>query len=97
MAHHNYGAPLLTIFFFFPKILMAHHNHGAPLLTNFLFLFKKILMAHRNHGAPLLIFFLFSKNTNGAPWHSAPLLVLTSNGAPVTPCATTIIFLLQNY
>jgi hypothetical protein len=34
MAHHNHGAPLLTIFFiFFAKLVMAHHVTGASLVT----------------------------------------------------------------
>ena len=46
-------------------------------------------MAHLPESAPLMLFFyyifysLFCKTTNGALFHSAPLLVLTSNGAPV--------------
>ena len=42
----------------------------------------QILMAHHIHGAPLLTIFFF-KTSNGATGDSAPLLVLTSNGAPV--------------
>ena len=87
MAHHVCGPPLLYS--------SGAPDTGAPLVSS-------LLMAHQTHGAPLLanfIIFYFSKTINGAPGHSAPLLVLTSNGAPVTPCATTIIFcfFLQNY
>ena len=33
-----------------------------------------------------------SKHTNGASRHSAPLLVVTSNGAPAGKCATNVVF-----
>ena len=33
-----------------------------------------------------------AKVTNGASRQSAPLLVLTSNGAPAIECATTVFF-----
>ena len=35
-----------------------------------------------------------SKHTNGASTGGAPLLVVTSNGAPARRCATNVIFLL---
>ena len=74
--------------------LMAHQTSGAPLLyTNGAPfgdapLVWKTLMAHQAHGAPLVTIF-FSKHTNGASWHDAPLLLFflfffckTTNGAP---------------
>ena len=72
MAHQKQGAPLVLIFFsIFPYILMAHQVDNAPLLVL------------TSNGAPgrecaiTVIFFLFffCKTTNGAPFHSAPLLV----------------------
>ena len=66
---------------------MAHHVCGAPPHTSAP-LVSSLLMAHQTHGAQLLASF-FSKTINGAPGHSAPLLVLTSNGAPHARCATT--------
>ena len=56
----------------------------------------KLLMAHLAHGAPLVPIFFelvrLSKHTNGASRHSAPLLVVTSNGAPAGKCATNVVF-----
>ena len=79
--------------------LMAHQRSGAPLLyTNGAPcgdapLVWKTLMAHQAQGAPqVTIFFHFSKHTNGASGQSAPLVVLTSNGAPAAECATTVFF-----
>ena len=85
--------------------LMAHQTSGAPLVyTNGARpsdtpLVLKLLMAHPAHGAPLVPKNFFelvrlSKHTNGASRHSAPLLVVTSNGAPSRRCATNVIFLL---
>ena len=94
MAHQTSGAPLV-------------YTNGAPPFDTTLEL--KLLMAHLAQGAPLVskIFFelvRLSKHTNGASRHSAPLLVVTSNGAPVGKCATNVVFLLyflfiflQNY
>ena len=86
MAHHGSSAPLL-------------YTNGAP--VGDAPLVWKTLMAHQKQGAPLvLIFFHFSIHTNGASGRSAPLLVLTSNGAPSRQCAITVnVFysFLQNY
>lgn len=79
---------------------MAHRGTSAPLLyTNGAPVGDapsvwKTLMAHQRHGAPLLlIFFHFSIHTNGASGRSAPLLVLTSNGARGRSCAIIVFFL----
>ena len=94
--------------------LMAHQTSGAPLVyTNGAPpsdapLVLKLLMAHLAHGAPLVSIFFelvrLSKHTNGASIESAPLLVVTSNGAPVRKWATNVVFIiiflflfLQNY
>src|SRR3954466_15660151 len=94
--------------------LMAHQIRGAPLVyTNGAPpsgtpLVLKPLMTHLAQGAPLVSIFFelvrLSKHTNGASRQSAPLLVVTSNGAPVGKCATNVVFLLyflflflQNY
>ena len=93
MAHQTSGAPLV-------------YTNGAPPSDTPLEL--KLLMAHLAQGAPLVSIFFelvrLSKHTNGASRHSAPLLVVTSNGAPVGKCATNVVFLLyflflflQNY
>ena len=86
MAHQGSSAPLL-------------YTNGAP--VGDAPLVWKTLMAHQTKGAPLvIIFFHFYIHTNGASDRSAPLLVLTSNGAPATECASTVFFLfffLQNY
>ena len=85
--------------------LMAHQTSGAPLVyTNGAPpsdapLVLKLLMAHPADGAPLVPNFFFelvrlSKHTNGACTGGAPLLVVTSNGAPARRCATNVIFLL---
>ena len=79
MAHQVSSAPLL-------------YTNGAP--VGDAPLVWKTLMVHETLGAPLvLIFFHFSIHTNGASGRSAPLLVLTSNGAPGRQCAITVIFL----
>ena len=80
--------------------LMAHQTSGAPPFDVPLEL--KLLMAHLAHGAPLVLKKIFelvrmSKHTNGASIGSAPLLVVTSNGAPVGKCATNVVFLLYFY
>ena len=73
---------------------MANHGSSAPLLyTNGAPvgdapLVWKTLMAPVGD-APLLIFH-FSIHTNGASVRSAPLLVLSSNGAPSRQCAITV-------
>ena len=88
MAHQGSSAPLL-------------YTNGAP--VGDAPLVWKTLMAHQKQGAPLvLIFFHFSIHTNAHQVDNAPLLVLTSNGAPGRECAITIIFFLfffflQNY
>ena len=89
MAHQTSGAPLV-------------YTNGAPPSDAPLEL--KLLMAHLAHGAPLVSIFFelvrLSKHTNGASIGSAPLLVVTSNGAPARECATNVVFLflfLQNY
>ena len=83
---------------------MAHQGSSAPLLyTNGapvgdVPLVWKTLMAHQKTGAPLVIHFYI--HTNGASYQSAPLLVLTSNGAPDMERASTeffLFFFLQNY
>ena len=84
---------------------MTHQGSNVPLLyTNGapvgdVPLVWKTLMAHQKTGAPLVIHFYI--HTNGASYRSAPLLVLTSNGAPDQECASTefffILFFLQNY
>ena len=85
--------------------LMAHQTSGALLVyTNGAPpsdapLVLKLLMAHPAHGAPLVPIFFFelvrlSKHTNGASTGGAPLLEVTSNGAPARRCATNVIFLL---
>mgnify|MGYP005823374735 CR=1 FL=1 len=78
---------------------MAHQECSAPLLyTNDALvgdapLVWKTLMAHQTKGAPLvIIFFHFYINTNGASDRSAPLLVLTSNGASGKKCVSTEFF-----
>ena len=78
---------------------MAYQVSSAPVLyTNGATvvdapLVWKTLMAHRTLGAPLvLIFFPFFIHNNGASGRSAPLLVLTSNGAPGRQCAISIYF-----
>ena len=86
MAHQGSSAPLL-------------YTNGAP--VGDAPLVWKTLMAHQKIGAPLvIIFFHFYIHTNGASYRSAPLLVLTSNGAPDRECASTeffLFFFLQNY
>ena len=87
MAHQGSSAPLL-------------YTNGAP--VGDAPLVWKTLMAHQKTSAPLVIIFLFHFyiHTNGASDRSAPLLVLTSNGAPDMECASTELFLfffLQNY
>ena len=82
MAHQTCGAPLV-------------YTNGAPPSDAPLVL--KLLMAHPAHGAPLVPKFFFelvrlSKHTNGASTGGAPLLVVTSNGAPARRCATNVIF-----
>ena len=78
MAHQRCGAPLLYT--------NGAPGGGTPLVW-------KTLMAHQTKGAPLvLIFFHFPTHTNGASGRSAPLLVLTSNGAPDKECASTDFF-----
>ena len=78
MAHQGSSAPLL-------------YTNGAP--VGDAPLVWKTLMAHQKIGAPLvIIFFHFYIHTNGASYRSAPLLVLTSNGAPAKRCATNVIF-----
>ena len=78
MVHHTCGAPLLYT--------NGAPSVGAPLVW-------KTLMAHQTKGAPLvIIFFHFYIHTNGASYRSAPLLVLTSNGAPDQECASTEFF-----
>ena len=82
--------------------LMAHQTRGAPLVyTNGAPpsdtpLELKLLMAHLAKGAPLVSIFFelvrLSKHTNGASPGGAPLLVVTSNGAPSRRCATNVIF-----
>ena len=73
--------------------LMAHQACGAPLLCSSGApcaggpLVWSTLMVHQTQGALLVTnfnFFYFARHTNGAPGHSAPLLVVTSNGAPAT-------------
>ena len=80
MAHQTCGAPLV-------------YTNGAPPSDTPLEL--KLLMAHLAQGAPLVSKHFFelvrlSKHTNGASRHSAPLLVVTSNGAPGPGCAISI-------
>ena len=81
MAHQTSGAPLV-------------YTNGAPPSDTPLEL--KLLMAHLAQGAPLVSIFFelvrLSKHTNGASRLSAPLLVVTSNGAPARRCATNVIF-----
>ena len=78
MAHQGSSAPLL-------------YTNGAP--VGGAPLVWKTLMAHHKKGAPLVIkFFHFCIRTNGASYQSAPLLVLTSNGAPDMECASTDFF-----
>ena len=81
MAHQTCGAPLV-------------YTNGAPPSDAPLVL--KLLMAHPAHGAPLVPIFFelvrLSKHTNGASTGGAPLLVVTSNGAPARRCATNVIF-----
>ena len=83
MAHQTSGAPLV-------------YTNGAPPSDTPLEL--KLLMAHLAQGAPLVSIFFelvrLSKHTNGASSGGAPLLVVTSNGAPAGRCATNVIFLL---
>ena len=83
MAHQTCGAPLV-------------YTNGAPPSDAPLVL--KLLMAHPAYGAPLVPIFFelvrLSKHTNGASTGGAPLLVVTSNGAPARRCATNVIFLL---
>ena len=105
MAHLLAGAPLLVT-----------TSNGAPPEDAPLVCLDRrtsskkilVLMAHHGQGAPLVSIFFelvrLSKHTNGASRHSAPLLVVTSNGAPVEKCATNVVFLLyflfpflQNY
>ena len=87
-------------------ILMAHQTSSAPLVysngapaTDTPLEFE-LLMAHQAQSAPLVSrSFLFelarlSKHTNGASVRSAPLLVVTSNGAPAVKCAINVLFLL---
>ena len=77
---------------------MAHLSGGAPLLyttgapSGDAPLVWKTLMAHQKNGAPLVVKFFFHSyiHTNGASDRSAPLLVLTSNGALGRPCAISI-------
>ena len=80
MAHQGSSAPLL-------------YTNGAP--VGDAPLVWKTLMAHQTKGAPLVIkfFFHFFKHTNGASWQSAPLVVLTSNGAPARECASKFLLL----
>ena len=77
MAHLGSSAPLL-------------YTNGAP--VGDAPLVWKTLMAHQKQGSPLVLifFFHFSIQTNGASGRSAPLLVLTSNGAPGRQCAITV-------
>ena len=86
MAHQGSSAPLL-------------YSNGAP--VGDAPLVWKTLMAHQKIGAPLVIIFYyyFYIHTNGASYRSAPLLVLTSNGALDRQCAISIFFFtfLQNY
>ena len=82
MAHQTSGAPLV-------------YTNGAPPSDTPLEL--KLLMARLSQGAPLVSNFFFelvrlSKHTNGASTGGAPLLVVTSNGAPVGKCATNVVF-----
>ena len=94
--------------------LMAHQTGRAPLVytsgapPSATPLVLKLLMAHLAQGAPLVSIFFelvrLSKHTNGASKRSAPLLVVTSNGAPVGKCTTNVVFFiiffilfLQNY
>ena len=81
MAHQTSGAPLV-------------YTNGAPPSDTPLEL--KLLMAHLAQGAPLVSkkieLVRLSKHTNGASRHSAPLLVVTSNGAPAGKCATNVVF-----
>ena len=83
MTHQTCGAPLV-------------YSNGAPPSDAPLVL--KLLMAHPADGAPLVPIFFelvrLSKHTNGASTGGAPLLVVTSNGAPARRCATNVIFLL---
>ena len=78
MAHHGSSAPLL-------------YTNGAP--VGDAPLVWKTLMPNQKQGAPLVLnyyFFHFSIHTNGASGRSAPLLVLSSNGAPSRQCAITV-------
>ena len=56
------------------------------------------IMAHLAQGATLVSkkieLVRLSIHTNGASRLSAPLLVVTSNAAPVGKCATNVVFLL---
>ena len=85
MAHQRSSAPLL-------------YTNGAPLGDAPLV--WKTLMAHQKIGAPLVISF-FTYILMAHQVDNAPLLVLTSNGAPGRECVITVIFFLffflQNY
>ena len=82
MVHYTCGAPLLY--------RSGAPDIGAPLMSS-------LLMAHLVCGAPLLVLKKKIKNkivSSGTPGDSAPLLVLTSNGALSTgaPLLTCLFF-----
>src|SRR4051794_11037157 len=80
MAHQGSSAPLV-------------YTNGAP--AGDTPLVWKTLMAQQRLGAPLVLnifFFIFSYILMAHQTDSAPLLVLTSNGAPDRQCAITVIF-----